>query len=192
MAADDDLSTPDGQPEPAAPPARLDSRMAERAETAGRYVVFSLGGSDFALPLSSVVEISQALVTTRVPHLPAWVSGVANLRGDILAVLELAGCLEIPATLATPTMVEAKEARLLIVRSRSGEITAGLAVDAVHGISALAEIRPAAGAAGAAGELPGRGASCRAGVAERDGKPVALLDLEAIFEIPELRRLRES
>lgn len=204
MAADD-FSTAGGQPELAALLARLDAQMAQMAEMgegssapptagmagdgepaprlAGRYVVFSLGESDYALPLASVVEISQALVTTRVPHLPAWVSGVVNLRGDILAVLDLAGYLEIPAA-ALP-----QDGRLLIVRNRSDEIAAGLSVDAVHGITTLAEIRLTSGAAG---ELPGKVAPHLAGVAERDGKLVSLLDLDSIFEAPDLRRLRES
>ena len=49
----------------------------------------SIGGSRYALPMSSVDEVGRPPAITRVPGLPAWVTGVANWRGRVLAILDL-------------------------------------------------------------------------------------------------------
>jgi purine-binding chemotaxis protein CheW len=52
-------------------------------------VVVRLGGSRYALPMSAVAEVGRPPGLTRVPGLPAWLAGVANWRGRVLAVVDL-------------------------------------------------------------------------------------------------------
>jgi len=51
-------------------------------------VLVRLGGCRYALPMSAVAEVGRPPSLTRVPGLPAWVAGVANWRGRVLAVLD--------------------------------------------------------------------------------------------------------
>jgi purine-binding chemotaxis protein CheW len=59
-----------------------------------RHVLFRVDGRRYALPLSAVREV---VVTpelfTRVPRAPAVVTGVINLRGRVVTVVDLRGVL---------------------------------------------------------------------------------------------------
>ena len=77
-------------------------------------VVVRLGGCRYALPMSAVAEVGRPPVLTRVPGLPAWVAGVANWRGRVLAVLDLRSLLGA----ATPPLD--RRARLAVL-TRDGE-----------------------------------------------------------------------
>jgi purine-binding chemotaxis protein CheW len=48
-----------------------------------------MGGSSYALPVASVREVVRLPAVTRVPGLPSFVAGLANVRGRVLAVLDL-------------------------------------------------------------------------------------------------------
>src|ERR1700712_4756612 len=48
-----------------------------------------MGGSSYALPVASVREVVRLPAVTRVPGLPSFVAGLTNVRGRVLAVLDL-------------------------------------------------------------------------------------------------------
>jgi len=145
-----------------------------------RHLVFSLAGSHCALPIASVVETGHAPGLTRVPNVPRWVAGVTNLRGDVLAVVDLR------AFLGFEPLERRESARLLVAQSVLLDCRAGFLVDGLHGALALAAVgRPAA-------PFDQRLAPYLRGTVEREDRPVALLDLEAIFRTPEMRLLREG
>ena len=54
------------------------------------FITFWLGGFLFALPVEEVVEINRSLDITPVPKAPSYVSGIINLRGQILTAIDLA------------------------------------------------------------------------------------------------------
>ncbi len=56
-----------------------------------------IGGSSYALPVGAVREIVRLPAVTRVPGLPAFVAGLANVRGRVLAVLDLRPLLQLDA-----------------------------------------------------------------------------------------------
>jgi purine-binding chemotaxis protein CheW len=64
--------------------------VAGRPLDAGRHVVFRVEGGHYALPLAAVREV---VVTpeqfTRVPRTPSAVTGVINLRGRVVTVVDL-------------------------------------------------------------------------------------------------------
>jgi twitching motility protein PilI len=61
----------------------------ERPREAGWLAVES-GGAGFLLPLAQAGEIHATAVVADVPHAQPWLAGVANLRGELCAVVDLA------------------------------------------------------------------------------------------------------
>lgn len=105
-------------------------------ETAGNdapaleeVVLVRLGGCRYALPMPAVAEVGRPPSLTRVPGLPAWIAGVANWRGRVLAVLDLRSLL---AAEATPL----DRGGRLVVLNLDGH-TAGLLTDGVDGTTVL-------------------------------------------------------
>ena len=52
-------------------------------------LIFSIDSKRYALELRYVVETVQSLPVTRVPRLPSFIRGIANLRGNIIPVVRL-------------------------------------------------------------------------------------------------------
>ncbi len=55
-----------------------------------QFVTFYYDKHFFGLPIDDVIEINKALDVTPVPMAPEYVSGVVNLRGQILTAINLA------------------------------------------------------------------------------------------------------
>jgi len=55
----------------------------------GQLVTFALSGEELAFPIGLVQEIVRPPVMTRVPNSPIYMDGIANLRGNILPVINL-------------------------------------------------------------------------------------------------------
>lgn len=92
-------------------------------------VVVRLGGSRYALPMAAVAEVGRPPGLTRVPGLPAWVAGVANWRGRVLAVLDLRSLLSAGAGPLD------RRGRLVVVAH--GGLRFGLLVESVAGGAVL-------------------------------------------------------
>ncbi len=63
--------------------------MILKGATSGQYLVFSLGGEEYALDILKVQEIKRYEKTTRIANTPAFVKGVTNLRGVIVPIIDL-------------------------------------------------------------------------------------------------------
>ncbi len=96
-----------------------------------QHVVFNLAETEYAVPIESMIEIGEPLTTTPVPNVPEWVLGVANLRGDILSVVDLR------VFLGLPPRYQGEESRMLVMQSSDKEISTCLIVDDVRGIRYL-------------------------------------------------------
>lgn len=55
-----------------------------------QLVLFRLGVEEYGIPISQVREIIQYKGATRLPRTPEFMEGIINLRGKIIAVIELA------------------------------------------------------------------------------------------------------
>ncbi len=99
------------------------------------HVVFHLGSRTMAIPLAAVSEIARPPKVTRLPHVPAWVLGIANLRGDIVSMLDLEGFLSGKAGKST------HEQRMLALRPAGDEVRTAVLVDSVDGIQAFEDAR---------------------------------------------------
>lgn len=58
-----------------------------------RLLVFEVGGGTFATEMSAVREIVPSQPVTRLPGAPLTVSGLINLRGTIITVVDAGSCL---------------------------------------------------------------------------------------------------
>lgn len=54
-----------------------------------KYLVFFLGEKFYGVQSKMVAEAAAALPITKLPNSPAWLHGLANLRGEIISVLNL-------------------------------------------------------------------------------------------------------
>lgn len=53
-------------------------------------IVFKLGTEEYAIRIDQVKEVTVTPEITRMPRTPDFVKGVANIRGDIIAIIDLA------------------------------------------------------------------------------------------------------
>ncbi|OOY07190.1 chemotaxis protein CheW [Thioclava sp. F36-7] len=90
---------------------------------------FRLGDEEYSVDIMSVREIRGWTRATPLPHAPAFVRGVINLRGTVLPVVDLSIRLGMEPV--------AGDARNVIIVVQVGGQTAGLLVDAVSDILAL-------------------------------------------------------
>lgn len=93
-----------------------------------QYIVLTVAGTDIAIPLNMVLEVERVPTLIPVPGGPNWVRGIANLRGTILTVTDLAAMLEIGI------WTQRRDARVIVVRSIE---PLALGVDGVRGMRRL-------------------------------------------------------
>jgi purine-binding chemotaxis protein CheW len=132
-----------------------------------RHVVFRVAGERFALPLPAVREVVLPQPPfARVPRASDAVRGVMNLRGRVVAVVDLASLVGL-----APQPLQAGAGQVLILDH--GKRVLGLLIGGVLGVERLEspEEAPAAlvrgVAAGSAGAVTVLGADALAGEAER-------------------------
>jgi purine-binding chemotaxis protein CheW len=89
-------------------------------------ISFIIGKQEFCVDIMSVREIRGWSPATPLPHSPAFVRGVINLRGAVLSIVDLASRLGLPTS--------EPSARHVIIVAQVGTQVAGLLVDAVTGI----------------------------------------------------------
>ena len=92
-------------------------------------LTFQLAGQEYSLDIMSVREIRSWTRATPLPHAPACMRGVINLRGTVLPVMDLGERLGLPP--------RAQSDRAVIIVVTHGESMTGLLVDAVSDIIAL-------------------------------------------------------
>jgi purine-binding chemotaxis protein CheW len=86
-------------------------------------ISITVGGQLFALDIMSVREIRGWTTSTPLPHAPAYVLGMINLRGTVLPVLDLACFLTLPPCKPDKSSV--------VVVANLNDQPVGLLVDAV-------------------------------------------------------------
>jgi purine-binding chemotaxis protein CheW len=90
-----------------------------------QYLVFRLGNEEFALPISAVDEVAAVPEKiTRLPKTPKFLSGVVNLRGEVLPVIDQRSRFDLPKF-----SDDGGRQRLIVVRSARHQ--AGLIVDGI-------------------------------------------------------------
>lgn len=68
----------------------LAALRAERtAQTREKYILFNVGQVFLAILQNGVVEVGDLPSVTRLPNVPAWITGVTNVRSEIVSVIDL-------------------------------------------------------------------------------------------------------
>ena len=63
-----------------------------------QLIVFKLGAEEYAIHIDQIKEVVLTPRVTRMPQTPAYVKGVANIRGSILAIIDLEEKFGIPTS----------------------------------------------------------------------------------------------
>ena len=94
-----------------------------------QLVVFTLGKEEFGVDISQVREIVRLVQITYLPKAPVFIEGVVNLRGQVLAVIDLAKRIGIQAN------ERGDNTRIIVVEV--GDNTVGMLVDSVSEVLRL-------------------------------------------------------
>ncbi len=153
---------------------------AEAGRRSQRLVLFTVASSMYGVPETFVTEVARVPAVTAVPHVPHWVRGVTNLRGDIISVVDLRSFIGLEGT-------SPHTGRLVVVRLIDEEFSAGLLVDAVEQIAAVAleDVRMPAG------PIEGALAPYLTGVSQVGERLVAVLDLERLLRSADVRQFED-
>ena len=135
-----------------------------------QYIVFSLGGTHYAVPTMQVAHVEMVEDITRVPNAPHYVDGIVFSRGVVVPAMSLRarfGFDRAPYDMRT---------RLLVVQS--GTRTVGLVVDSAREFQSIppaAIMPPGEGLSGLSGRY-------MRGIASIGDRLIVVLDLDALLE----------
>jgi purine-binding chemotaxis protein CheW len=149
-----------------------------------QYLTFKLGNEIFATDVAKVREVLDFTTITEIPRTPAFMSGVINLRGSVVPVVDMRLCLEMSKTeRTTNTCIVVLEVLL-----ENESIVIGALADSVEEVIDLdpEQIRPA----------PRIGTQIRTdfikGMGKRDEQFIMILDIDRVFSADELSVVRST
>lgn len=90
----------------------------------GRFIIFTISGEEFGIEISRVIEIIRPQKATGFPGVPAYVTGVFNLRGSVIPLIDMRKRLSVKP--------QPNREKVLIVKLHDGKV--GLLVDSVREI----------------------------------------------------------
>ena len=116
----------------------LQSRLAEKLQVARTqgvapsWLAVEAGDRKYLFPMEQAGEIFPWIATQTVPYTQSWFLGVANLRGGLFGVVDLASYVS-GQPLAAKTELARKESRLVALNSAM-EINCALLIDRLAGL----------------------------------------------------------
>lgn len=116
----------------------LQTRLADRlqiARTQGvapSWLAVEAGGQKYLFPMSQAGEIFSWVATQAVPYTQSWFLGVANLRGGLFGVVDLASYVTGQAAVAK-TEFARKDSRLIALNSAL-DVNCALLIDRLSGL----------------------------------------------------------
>jgi purine-binding chemotaxis protein CheW len=143
-----------------------------------QYLTFKLGNEIFATDVAKVREVLDLTTITEIPRTPEFMSGVINLRGSVVPVVDLRLCFEMSRTEKTRnTCIVVVEVLL-----ENEPTVIGALADSVEEVIDLEpdQIQPA----------PRIGTQIRTdfikGMGKRDAQFIMILDIDRVFSAEEL------
>lgn len=138
----------------------LQQRLAQRLQTVREqaptrnWLAVEMAGHGFLLPLDQAGEIFPLSAVHAVPHSQPWFLGVANLRGQLHGVIDLAGFVGLPRPLSgsaprapfvapAPDTREAREGARLVAFNGKLQVNAALLIDRLLGLRNASALQPA-------------------------------------------------
>jgi purine-binding chemotaxis protein CheW len=149
-----------------------------------QYLTFKLGNEVFGIDVAKVREILDFTTITEIPRTPDFMSGVINLRGNVVPVVDLRLCFQMSRTVRTRnTCIVVVE---VLLESESTVI--GALADSVEEVIDLEpdQIKPA----------PKIGTQIRTdfikGMGTRENQFIMILDIDRVFSTDQLSVAREA
>ncbi len=143
----------------------------ERTE---QHLVFQLAGEEYGFSVLKIQEIVQWVELTRVPRVPGFISGVMNLRGKVVPVIDLHLRFGLPPSPVTPRTCVI----VLQVQRETGPLVVGVVADEVMDVADVPaeQIKPAP-------ELGARiNTEFIAGIVHIEERAILLLDAEKVLD----------
>ncbi|HHN66322.1 MAG TPA: hypothetical protein ENK09_13275 [Nitrospirae bacterium] len=97
-----------------------------------QHIAFELGREEFSIPILQIQEIIKPVPVTRMPESPEYITGIINLRGKVIPVIDLKTRMSIPDNGSSE-----KDQRVIVVNT--GTLTVGGIVDAITGVIEFTE-----------------------------------------------------
>jgi purine-binding chemotaxis protein CheW len=142
-----------------------------------QLVSFTIGQEEFGLDIQCIQEINRMVEITRVPNAPDYVTGVINLRGKVIPIIDLR------KRFGFPPKESDKNTRIIVVEL--GGMVVGFVVDTVSEViripKSITEPPPAI--------VAGIGSEFITAVAKLENRLLILLDLERILREKEKQQL---
>src|ERR1700733_5634980 len=148
-----------------------------------QYLTFRLGNEIFATDVAKVREVLDLTTITAIPRTPEFMSGVINLRGSVVPVVDLRLCFGMSRTDKTRNTCIVVE---VLLENESTVI--GALADSVEEVIDLEpdQIQPA----------PKIGTQIRTdfikGMGKRDTQFIMILDIDRVFSAEELMTVRST
>ena len=144
-----------------------------------QLVSFMIQDEEFAIDILFVQEINRMLQITKVPNAPAFVSGVVNLRGRVIPVIDLR------TKLGMEVKEQDKNTRIVVVEVK--EKTVGFIVDAVKEVLRI----PASITEPPPELVTGINSEFIMAVGKLEDRLITLIDIEKILSNSEAKSLSE-
>lgn len=100
-----------------------DKKVSNENHILGKVMTFYIGDQIYGIEIQNVVEIIEMAPITRVPHVPAYIKGIINVRSKVVPIVDIRtrfGKEEIPYTSRTCTIILTLD-----------DMTVGIIVDSV-------------------------------------------------------------
>ncbi len=142
-----------------------------------RYLSFELGGGQYAVEVERVEVVLETVPITRVPKAASHLCGVINYRGSVIPVADLRSRFSETSGAEIGASAAASHIIVLHIDYAGGDLVVGVVADAVREVVDLdpgkIERAPRLGERG--------GSNLIAGIGEKDGRFIVILDLDAAF-----------
>jgi len=146
-----------------------------------QYLTFLLGGEMFAMRIERIKEIIEFGDITKIPLMPAFISGVINLRGAVVPVIDLS------QRFARSAAQISKRSCIVIIETGFSEINQDIGV-IVDSVSEVLEIMGTN-----ISDTPNFGAQLRTdfieGMAKINNRFFIILDIDKVLSIEEMSEL---
>jgi len=96
-----------------------------------QVVIFSLGNEEFGARTEQIKEIIRMTDITRMPKAPSFIEGAINLRGKVIAVIDLAKQLDLPKS------ERGEETRIIVIDVDNNIL--GMIVDSASEVLRISE-----------------------------------------------------
>ncbi len=143
-----------------------------------QYIGFSVNSSEYMIPILKVREIIGMPSVTALPHMPGYVRGISNLRGNIIPIVNLKNLLDSECNECNGNIV---------IVIATGKITFGIIVDEITGVvnADESDIEPP-------DSFFKNNADAVEGVAKLDNKLIVLLNTRNLLPLEDMSLLEEN